>query len=181
MVLLKSNRKSHALYRMVTLRMTSSDPSRPKLVRSRFVYDSYRTMEATRSRHGWVHMFITHCPTVTLQLHNFDLFRTCRTGSFCTVAWQLARLQLTRRPITGRWGTRHPWQHVFSDIDAQLDAGQSPNFAEIFGVRKLESLSYRMVLFFCDPTFSRFSRTPTCDRHRQTQTQAHGQYRGCIA
>jgi len=35
-------------------------------VRSRFVYDTYRTVEATRSRHGWVHMFITHCPTVTL-------------------------------------------------------------------------------------------------------------------
>ena len=33
----------------------------------------------------------------------------------------------------------------------------------------------------CDPTFIRFSRTPTCDRHRRTQTQAHGQYRGCIA
>jgi len=32
-----------------------------------------------------------------LQLHNFDLFRTCRTSSFCTVAWQLARFQLTRR------------------------------------------------------------------------------------
>ena len=30
-------------------------------------------------RHGWVHMFITHRPTLTLQLHNFDLFRTCRT------------------------------------------------------------------------------------------------------
>jgi len=46
-----------------------------------------------------VHMFITHCPTVTLQLHNlnFDLFRTCGTSSFCTVAWQLARFQLTRR------------------------------------------------------------------------------------
>ena len=42
-------------------------------------------------------MFITHCPTVTLQLHNFDLFRTCRTSSLCTVAWQLARFQLTRR------------------------------------------------------------------------------------
>ena len=27
---------------------------------------------------------------------NFDLFRTCRTSSFCTVAWQLARFQLTR-------------------------------------------------------------------------------------
>jgi len=37
-------------------------------------------------------MFITHCPTVTLQLHNFDLFRAC---SFCTVAWQLARFQPT--------------------------------------------------------------------------------------
>ena len=32
-------------------------------VRSRFVYDTYRTMEATRSRHGWAHMFITHRPT----------------------------------------------------------------------------------------------------------------------
>jgi len=36
-------------------------------------------------------------PIVTLQLHNFDLSRTCRTSSFCTVAWQLARFQLTRR------------------------------------------------------------------------------------
>ena len=53
-------------------------------------------MEATRSRHGWVHMFITHQPTVTFQLYNFDLFRTC-TSSFCTVAWQLTRFQLTRR------------------------------------------------------------------------------------
>jgi len=41
-------------------------------VRRRFVYDTYKTMEATRSRHDWVHMFITQ----TLQLHNFDLFRT---------------------------------------------------------------------------------------------------------
>jgi len=63
----------------------------------RFVYDAYRTMEATRSRHGWVHMYITHRPTVTLRLHNFDLFRTCRTSSFCTVAWQLARFQQIRR------------------------------------------------------------------------------------
>jgi len=62
------------------------------LVRGRFVYDTYKTMEATGSRHGWVHMFITHRPTVTLQLHNFDLFRTCRTSSFCIVAWQLAEV-----------------------------------------------------------------------------------------
>jgi len=69
----------------------------PQLDRRRFVYDSYRTTKATRSRHGWVHLFITRRPTVTVQLHNFDLFRTCRTSSFCTVAWRLARFQLTRR------------------------------------------------------------------------------------
>ena len=28
-----------------------------------------------------------HCLTVTLLVHDFDLFRTCRTSSFCTVAW----------------------------------------------------------------------------------------------
>ena len=75
---------------------------------SRFVYDTYKTMEANRSRHGWVHMFITHRPTVTLQLHNFDLFRTCRTSSFCTVAWQLARFQLTRhiaRSLDDSWAS----------------------------------------------------------------------------
>jgi len=34
---------------------------------------------------------------LNFQLHNFDLFRTCRTSSFCTVTWQLARFQLTWR------------------------------------------------------------------------------------
>ena len=71
----------------------------PQLVLGRFVYVTNKTMEATRSHHGWVHMFITHCLTVTLQRHNFNLFRTCRTSSFCTVAWQLARFQLTRRIV----------------------------------------------------------------------------------
>ena len=28
-------------------------------VRSRFVYDTYKTMEATRSCHGWVHVYYT--------------------------------------------------------------------------------------------------------------------------
>jgi len=49
------------------------------------------------TRHGWVHIFTTHRPTLTHQLYNFDLFRTCRTSSFCTVACQLARFQLRRR------------------------------------------------------------------------------------
>ena len=60
------------------------------------------------SQVGWVYMFITHCPTLTLQRHNFDLFRTCRTSSFCTVAWQLARFQLTRRiarSLGDRWAS----------------------------------------------------------------------------
>ena len=50
------------------------------------------------------------------------------------------------------------------------------NFAEIFGIRKPESLGYRVVLF------SRFSRTPTCDRQTDTDTdKAHGYYRARIA
>jgi len=42
------------------------------------------------------HVYYT-LPTVTLQLHTICLVRTCRTSSFCIVAWQLARFQLTRR------------------------------------------------------------------------------------
>ena len=41
---------------------------------------------------------------------------------------------------------------------------------EVCGTRKLDSLSY-VVYSLCDPVFSRFSRTPTCDRHR---TDRHG-------
>ena len=72
-------------------------------------YDTYKTMEGTRTRHGRVHMFITHLPTLTLQLHNFDLFRTCRTSCFCSVAWQLGRFQLTRRialSLGDSWASR---------------------------------------------------------------------------
>jgi len=51
-----------------------------QLDRHQFVYDTCKTMKATRTRHVWVHMFTTHRLTLTLQLHNFDLFRTCRTA-----------------------------------------------------------------------------------------------------
>ena len=34
-----------------------------------------------------MHMFTTPRPTLTLQLHNFDLFRTCRTALLCG-SWQ---------------------------------------------------------------------------------------------
>ena len=39
-------------------------------------------------------------------------------------------------------------------------------------IRKLESLGYRVVLL-CDPTFSHFSRTPTCDGRTDRQTDGH--------
>jgi len=97
----------------------------PQQVRGLFVYDTYETMEATRSRHGWVNMFITHRPTVTLQLHNFDLFRTCRTNNFCAVAWQLARFRLTRRiarSLGDSWAScwmQHP-QVTYEKLISQL-------------------------------------------------------------
>jgi len=76
--------------------------------RRRFVYDTYKTMKATRTCHGGVHMFITHSPTLTLQVHNFNLFTTCRTSSFCSAAWQLARFQQTRciaRSLGDSWAS----------------------------------------------------------------------------
>ena len=42
-------------------------------------------------------LFMTHCLRLNLQLHTISLVRTCRISSFCTVAWHLARLLLTRR------------------------------------------------------------------------------------
>ena len=41
--------------------------------------------------------------------------------------------------------------------------------------------SWDIVWFYlCDPVFSRFIRTPTCDRHRHRQTQGHSIYRASI-
>ena len=42
-------------------------------------------------------LFMTHCLRHNLQLYTISLVRTCRISSFCTAAWQLARLLLTRR------------------------------------------------------------------------------------
>ena len=68
-----------------------------QLDRRRFVYDTWDN----GSRLGRVMvectLSITHCLRLNLQLHSIDLVRTCRISSFCTVPWQLARFQLTRR------------------------------------------------------------------------------------
>ena len=68
-----------------------------QLDRRRFVYDTWDN----GSRLGRVMvectLSITHCLRQNIQLHTIDLVRTCRRSSFCTVAWQLARFQLTWR------------------------------------------------------------------------------------
>ena len=53
-------------------------------------------------------LFMTHCLRLNLQLHTISLVRTCRISSFCTVAWQLARLLLTRhiaRSLGDSWAS----------------------------------------------------------------------------
>ena len=47
-----------------------------RLDRRRFVYDTYKTMKVTRT----VECTCAHRPTLILQLHDFDLFKTCRTA-----------------------------------------------------------------------------------------------------
>ena len=65
--------------------------------RGRFVSDTWDN----GSRLGRVMvectLFMTHCLRLNLQFLTISLVRTCRISSFCTVAWQLARLLLTRR------------------------------------------------------------------------------------
>ena len=49
----------------------------PQVIDDRFVYDTYRTMEATRSRHGWVHMFITWYLKLWLCYRNLTSISNC--------------------------------------------------------------------------------------------------------
>jgi len=76
--------------------------------RRRFVYDTWDNW----SRLGRVivecTLFMTHCLRLNLQLHTISSVRTCRISSFCTVAWQLARLRLTRciaRSLGDSWSS----------------------------------------------------------------------------
>ena len=49
------------------------------------------------------HVYYT-LPTVILQLHDFDLLRTCRTSSFCIVVWQFGKIltDTTHRAVPRR-------------------------------------------------------------------------------
>ena len=65
--------------------------------RRRFVYDTWDNGSRLDRVTVECILSITHCLRLNLQLHTIDLVRTCRISSFCTVLWQLARFQLTRR------------------------------------------------------------------------------------
>ena len=65
--------------------------------RRRFVYDTWDNGNWLDGVMVECTLSITHCLQLNFQLHTIDLVRTCRICSFCTVAWQLARFQLTRR------------------------------------------------------------------------------------
>ena len=67
--------------------------------RRRFVYDTWDNGSRLDRIMVECTLSITHCLRLNLQLHAIDFVRTCRIGSFCTVAWQLARFQLTRRIV----------------------------------------------------------------------------------
>ena len=58
---------------------------------------SHPAEEKSSLKGAWSGSNNPHCLRLNLQLHTIDLVRTCRISSFCTVAWQLARFQLTRR------------------------------------------------------------------------------------
>ena len=66
-------------------------------------YSFYRTMLCIRgTSHGPVSVCLSHVGVLLKRLNESSWFRTRRTSSFCTVAWQLARFQLTRRIARSR-------------------------------------------------------------------------------
>ena len=128
-----------------------------QLDRSRFVYDTHNTMEATRSRHGWVHMFITHRPTLTLQLHNFDLFKIVQVFSALLLGnWQ---------DFNWHDASRCPSAiAVFSQICA-------PIHNEDFSAKKTDIFTCRV-----GPTDSSFARKPSLKRLASACSTMNVQY-----
>jgi len=74
--------------------------------RHRFVYDTWDNGSRLDRVMVECTLPITHCVRLNLQLHTIDLVRTCHISSFCTVVWQLARFQLTRRIV---WSLGDSW------------------------------------------------------------------------
>ena len=101
------------------------------------LFDTYKTIKAARMRHCWVHMFTTHRPTLTLQLHNFDLSRTCRTallrGNWQDFNWHDRRIA---RSLGDSWSSC-PYN---TSTQRKLHAALMPKTS-----RLVVSIQYRLV------------------------------------
>jgi len=116
----------------------------------------------------------THQPTLTLEFHNFELFKSCRTSSFCTVAWQLSRFQLTRRiarSLGDSWAScldgrqcriSFPWVDTGQHVVLHANTSQVLNAAETVVVICILRLSARRV----GPCVSDFTLLMTDESHR---------------
>jgi len=68
-----------------------------------YIVDLENFATASRWYTGDIHnstvvgLFMTHCLQLNPQVHTVGLVRTCRISSFCSVAWYLSILLLTRR------------------------------------------------------------------------------------
>ena len=94
--------------------------------RCRFVYDTWDNGSRLALVMVECTSFMTCCLRLNLRLHTISLVRTCHISSFCTVAWQLARLLLTRRiarSLRDSWASC--WKHILyvQVIDERLVYG----------------------------------------------------------
>jgi len=98
---------------------------------------------------------------INLQLNQVD--STCDGRRFRVIASYFSKFA-TFNLLTCIWHLRSRWPRL--------------SFAEIFSVRKPDSLGCRVALLR-DPAFSRFIRTPSCGR--QTDRHDYGIYRASVA
>ena len=86
-----------------------------QLDRRRFVYDTYKTMKATRTHHSWVHMFITHWPT------SWILILNCDFCAFSDLTLLVGRQE--RHPACKNWVVRC-WRRYLSGARCRLNTAQ---------------------------------------------------------
>ena len=107
------------------------------------------------------------------KVSNFQLPHLHLTYPTCTLGWVIwpAKTvpEMTYNVFSGTLNPTHSLTHCIWRLRREW---LRLSFAEIFGIRKLGPW---IILWRClrDPTFSRFSRTPTCDRQTDKRTDRH--------
>jgi len=121
--------------------------------RRRFVYDTWDNGSRLDGVMGECTLFMTHCLRLSFQLRTISLVRTCRISSFCTVAWQLARLLLTRRiarSLGDSWASCYmPLESLLALISGLVDDQKG----RIIGLQQ-SSLSMRAAIILIYRTHS---------------------------